>query len=83
MKKLFAVSLFSVVLAASTAFALHLPEQEPVKGTEGPDVRLVAFAFPGGSDQPVKGIEGPDVSLTEDDQRPSQPIKGMEGPDVN
>jgi hypothetical protein len=58
MKKLFAASVIAAVLAASAAFAFELPSSQPVKGTEGPDVRLTQNDQ---STQTVKGIEGPDV----------------------
>ena len=58
MKKLFVGSVLAAVLAASTAFAFELRSSQPVKGTEGPDVRL---AQSGQATQTVKGIEGPDV----------------------
>jgi hypothetical protein len=60
MKKLFAVGVFSVLCAASTAFVLHLPGHDPVRGLEGPDVRLSSDDRQ--SDQPIKGTEGPDIS---------------------
>jgi hypothetical protein len=58
MKKLFAATVITTVLAASMAFAFELPSRQPVKGTEGPDVRLIQNNH---STQPDKGVEGPDV----------------------
>lgn len=58
MKRLFAASVSATVLAASTALAFQLPSSQPIKGIEGPDVRLTQNDQ---SRQPVKGIEGPDV----------------------
>jgi len=83
MKKLFAVSVFSVVIAASTAFAFDMLDRQPVKGIEGPDSNLVAFAFLQGDVQPVRGVEGPDTNVIDDDSQPDQPIRGTEGPDTN
>jgi hypothetical protein len=57
MKKLLATGLMAVLFAASTAFAFDVPSTQPIKGTEGPDVR-VETERPG---QPIKGTEGPDV----------------------
>ena len=58
MKKLFVASVIASVLAASTAFALELPSSQPIKGTEGPDIRYTDDARPA---PPVKGTEGPDI----------------------
>jgi hypothetical protein len=59
MKKLFAASVFATVLAASTAFAFELPSApQPIKGIEGPDIRLAEVQHPS---LPVEGPEGPDV----------------------
>lgn len=58
MKKVFAATLVTVLLSASAAFAFELPATQPVKGTEGPEIRLIEG---GRSTQTVKGIEGPDV----------------------
>lgn len=58
MKKLFAASAIATVLAASTAFAFELPSTQPIRGTEGPDIRLTQDDQ---STQPVRGIEGPDI----------------------
>jgi len=58
MKKLFAASVFAIVLAASTAFAFEVRAPQPVKGTEGPDIRLAGDHQ---STLPVEGPEGPDV----------------------
>ncbi|HSB69350.1 MAG TPA: hypothetical protein VLT62_08475 [Candidatus Methylomirabilis sp.] len=75
MKRLFLASVMGVVLAASAAVAAELPSTtQPVKGTEGPDIRYAAV-------QPVRGIEGPDIRRSKDDQS-SQPVKGAEGPDI-
>ncbi|HSB71472.1 MAG TPA: hypothetical protein VLT62_19260 [Candidatus Methylomirabilis sp.] len=53
MKTLLAASLAATVLAASMAFAIELPVSQPIKGPEGPDVRLHAEG------RPVIGGEGP------------------------
>ena len=59
MKKMFAASVLVAVLTASTVFAAEQPSTtQPVKGTEGPDIRLTQDDE---SSQPVRGIEGPDV----------------------
>lgn len=58
MKKLFAASVIATVLAASAAAALERPATQPVRGTEGPDVR---FSQNDQSTQPIKGIEGPGI----------------------
>ncbi len=59
MKKLFAAGLIATVLAASTAFAFELPSgPQPIRGTEGPDVRLTQNDQP---TQPIKGVEGPGI----------------------
>ena len=59
MKKLFAASVFATVLAASTAFAFELPSApQPIRGTEGPDIRLTQDDQ---STQPIRGSEGPDI----------------------
>jgi hypothetical protein len=58
MKKLLVTGLVATVLAASTAFAFSLPATQPVKGTEGPDVRLIKDDQ---SSRPIRGTEGPDV----------------------
>jgi hypothetical protein len=57
MRKLFVAGVIAALLAASTAFALDGAKQ-PVKGTEGPDIRRSQDVQ---STQPVKGTEGPDV----------------------
>jgi hypothetical protein len=63
MKQLIVVLALVLFLSAvASAFA----ERQPIKGTEGPDVR---------TSQPIKGIEGPDVRATIES-------KGIEGPDV-
>lgn len=58
MKKLVFAGVIATVLAASTALAFELPSTQPIKGTEGPDVRLTESHRP---TQPVKGIEGPGI----------------------
>jgi hypothetical protein len=58
MKKLLVAGLVATVLAASTAFAFALPATQPIRGTEGPDVRLTQDDH---STQPVKGVERPDT----------------------
>jgi len=58
MKKLLVVSAIVSVLATSTAFAFELPSSQPVKGTEGPDIRYTDDTRPA---PPVKGTEGPDI----------------------
>jgi hypothetical protein len=78
MKKLFVASLIATMLAASTAFAFEARASQPVKGTEGPDIRLTADRQ---STQPVKGTEGPDIRRA-DDRQSTQPVKGTEGPDI-
>ena len=74
MRKLFAAGVIATVLAASTAFALDGTNQ-PIRGTEGPDVRRTQDDQ---STQPVKGTEGPDVRLV-GHQHSTQPVVG---PDV-
>jgi hypothetical protein len=57
MKKLLAAGVIATVLAASTAFAFELPSTpQPIRGTEGPDVRLTQSGQP---TVPIKGVEGP------------------------
>jgi hypothetical protein len=58
MRKLFVASVIATVLAASTAFALELPATQPIRGTEGPDVRLTQDDQ---ATQPIKGVDGPDI----------------------
>ena len=59
MKHLFAASVIAAVLAASAALAFESPATQPIRGTEGPDVRLADDQHP---TQPVKQEpEGPDV----------------------
>ena len=58
MKGLFVANVVAAVLAASTAVALELPATQPIRGTEGPDVRLTQNGQPM---QPIKGIEGPGI----------------------
>ncbi len=59
MKKLFAAGVIATVLAASTALAFELPsDPQPIRGTEGPDVRLTQDDQ---STQPIKGVEGPGI----------------------
>lgn len=58
MKKVFVATLIATLLAASTAFAFELPSSQPIRGTEGPDVRLRQADQ---STQPIMGSEGPDV----------------------
>ncbi len=59
MKKLFAAGVMATVLAASTALAFELPSApQPIRGTEGPDVRLTVSHR---ATQSITGIEGPDV----------------------
>jgi hypothetical protein len=82
MKKLLSVCVVATVLAASSAFAFPLTDHQPVKGIEGPDVRLTDDEQSG---QPVKQEpEGPDVRLVAFAfQLPDQqPVKSIEGPDV-
>ncbi len=93
MKKYLAASVLATVLAASSTLAFSAPatqptealgpqtwyaDSQPVRGTEGPDIRLADNQQSG---QPVKGTEGPDIRQT-DDQKSSQPVRGTEGPDV-
>jgi len=54
MRKLFAAGVIAIVLAASTAFALDRANQ-PVKGTEGPDIRLT------GRHHSAQPVAGPDI----------------------
>lgn len=63
-------------LAGSSAFAFDRSDsKQPIKGTEGPDIRYVV-----NHPQPAKGTEGPDVRLaTNDNSVP--PIPEPEGPD--
>jgi hypothetical protein len=75
-----------IVVLAAVALLLAamdpvFAERQPIKGTEGPDVRVQS--------QPVKGIEGPDVRATIEskgiegpDVRARVESKGIEGPDV-
>ncbi len=58
MKKLFVASLIATLLAASTAFAFDPPSTQPVRGTEGPEIRLTDDQQ---SPQPVREPEGPDI----------------------
>lgn len=58
MKKLLVASVIASVFAASTAFAFERPSSQPVKGTEGPDIRYTDDTRPA---PPVKGTEGPDI----------------------
>ena len=58
MRKLFVASVIASVLAASTAFAFELPATQPIRGTEGPDVRLTQDDQ---APQPIKGVDGPDI----------------------
>jgi hypothetical protein len=59
MKKLIAAAVISSVLAASTALAFELPSTpQPIRGTEGPDIRLTQTDQP---TQPIKGVEGPGI----------------------
>lgn len=59
MKKLFAAGLVATVLAASTALAFELPSTpQPIRGTEGPDIRMTEVQHPS---MHVEGPEGPDV----------------------
>ena len=58
MKKLFAGTVLATVLTASAAVALERPATQPVRGTEGPDVRLSQSDQ---STQPIKGVEGPGI----------------------
>lgn len=58
MKRLLVASVIFSVLTASTAFALASPSSQPVKGTEGPDIRYSDDSRPA---PPVKGTEGPDI----------------------
>jgi hypothetical protein len=39
MKKVFAATLIATLIAASTALAFELPSTQPIRGTEGPDIR--------------------------------------------
>lgn len=58
MKKLLVASAIVSVLTASAAFAFEWPSSQPIKGTEGPDIRYTDDSRPA---PPVKGIEGPDI----------------------
>jgi hypothetical protein len=58
MKKLLATCIIATVLAASAAVALERPATQPVRGTEGPDVRLFQNDQ---ATQPIKGVEGPGI----------------------
>ena len=68
MKTLFAATLLATLFTTPMAFAIERPVTQPVRGTEGPDVRHVVA-------QPVKGIEGPDARLYSE----RRPILGAEG----
>jgi hypothetical protein len=95
MNKLFAAGVIATVLAASTALAFELPSgPQPIRDTEGPDIRLTEDGqstqpikpIEGPNTryaalQPIKGTEGPDIRLTEV-QQPSMHVEGPEGPDV-
>ena len=58
MKKVFAATLIATLIAASTALAFELPSTQPIRGTEGPDIRLTQDDQ---STQPIMGTEGPDI----------------------
>ncbi len=58
MRKFFAFGVIAIVLAASTALAFELPATQPIRGTEGPDIRLTQDDQ---STQPIRGAEGPDI----------------------
>jgi len=58
MKKVFAATLIATLIAASTALAFELPSTQPIRGTEGPDIRLTQDDQ---STQPIRGSEGPDI----------------------
>ena len=58
MRKLFVASVIASVLAASTAFAFEQPATQPIRETEGPDVRLTQDDQ---APQPIKGVDGPDI----------------------
>jgi len=58
MKKVFAATLIATLIAASTALAFELPSTQPIRGTEGPDIRLTQDDQ---STQPIRGTEGPDI----------------------
>jgi hypothetical protein len=58
MKKVFAATLIATLLAASTALAFERPSTQPIRGTEGPDIRLIQDNQ---ATQPIKGIEGPGI----------------------
>jgi hypothetical protein len=59
MKKLFAAAVIATVLAASTALAFELPSgPQPIRGIEGPDIRLTDVQQPA---MHVEDPEGPDV----------------------
>ncbi len=58
MRNLLGAVLMAALLAASTAFAFEQPSTQPIKGTEGPDIRAEDEPRPG---QPIKGVEGPDI----------------------
>ena len=59
MRKLLAAGVIAIVLAASTAFAFELPSApQPIRGTEGPDMRLTQGDQP---TVPIKGVEGPGI----------------------
>ncbi|HWU41471.1 MAG TPA: hypothetical protein VN203_27770 [Candidatus Acidoferrum sp.] len=55
MKTLFIASMFTTLFAASTAFAFEWPsDPQPIKGTEGPDVRYSQTVMPqGGREWPA------------------------------
>ncbi len=78
MKKLFAAGVIATVLTASTAFALDVPPNQPIRATEGPDIRLTQDDQ---STQPIRETEGPDIRLTGHLQS-TLPVEGPEGPDV-
>lgn len=58
MRKAFAATLIATLLAASAALAFELPPTQPIRGTEGPDIRLTQDDQ---STQPIKGTEGPGI----------------------
>ena len=58
MKKLIVASVIATVLAASTALAFEVPSTQPIRGTEGPDIRLTGVRHPS---LLVEGPEGPDI----------------------
>lgn len=71
MKTLLVASLAVTLFTAPAAFAFEWPVNQPIRGTEGPDVHHAAS-------QPVEGVEGPDVRHSQSLLR----LSGLEWPDV-